>query len=192
MHRPNLAAALAWIVLAGALDARAAPASVDFDIPAGTLADALDRFGEQSGLQVVYDLAAIADLRTTAIEGPMPPREALDRFLAGTGLAWTFVNDGTVVLRPAARTPEPRRRTRARAARADEGGGAPTAIVVIGNPGGAVPKTPSAASFGFDKPVLATPRSVSLVSVDTIDLLGLSAVEDLVRVVPGVYTTTRW
>lgn len=187
----SVAAVLGWLAAALPLAGRAAPPAVDFDIPAGALADSLDQFGEQSGLQVVYDYALIGERRTPAVEGTMRAPEALDRFLAGTGIGWSFVNDDTVVLRPEARRPAARRGARARSARADDGA-APTAIVVVGNSGDATPKTPSAASFGFDKSVLATPRSVSLVTVDTIDLLGLSAVEDLVRVVPGVYTTTRW
>jgi outer membrane receptor protein involved in Fe transport len=40
--------------------------------------------------------------------------------------------------------------------------------------------------------VLETPRSMSVIGSETIDLFGLSAVEDLVRVLPGAYTTTRW
>ena len=94
--------ALGWLAAALALGARASPPTVDFDIPAGDLADSLDKFGEQSGLQVVYDFALVAERRTAAIVGVMPPREALDRFLEGSGLKWTFVNDGTVVVRRAA------------------------------------------------------------------------------------------
>ncbi len=189
----TVAAALGWLASGVALDAHAAPPAVDFDIPAGSLVDSLDQFGEQSGLQVVYDFALIGDRHASAIVGVMPPREALDRFLAGSGLAWSFVNDGTVVLRPAvAQRAQARRTARTRAPRLDDQGNALTGITVVGSSHGALPNKPSAASFGLDKSVLATPRSVSLVSVETIDLLGLSAVEDLVRVVPGVYTTTRW
>jgi iron complex outermembrane receptor protein len=190
----SVAAALGWLASGVALDAHAAPPpAVDFDIPAGSLVDSLDQFGEQSGLQVVYDFAQIGDRHASAIVGTMPPREVLDRFLAGSGLAWSFVNDGTVVLRPAvAQRPQPRRRARTRAPGFDDQGNALTGITVVASSHGALPNRPSAASFGLDKSVLATPRSVSLVSVETIDLLGLSAVEDLVRVVPGVYTTTRW
>ena len=46
--------------------------------------------------------------------------------------------------------------------------------------------------FGFNKSMQDTPRSVSYVSGEVIDTLGLSAVEDLVRVVPGVFTVTRF
>jgi iron complex outermembrane receptor protein len=65
-------------------------------------------------------------------------------------------------------------------------------IVVTADPNRILPNAPSASSFGFNKPLLETPRAVSIVSEETIDLFGLSAVEDLVKVVPGVFTTTRF
>jgi iron complex outermembrane receptor protein len=65
-------------------------------------------------------------------------------------------------------------------------------IVVTADPNRILPNSPSASSFGFNKPLLETPRSVSIISQETIDLFGLSAVEDLVKVVPGVFTTTRF
>ena len=73
-----LAAALGWLA-AAALEARADPPTVEFDIPAGSLADSLDQFGEQSGLQVVYDYSLIGERRTPAVEGAMPPPEAAAR-----------------------------------------------------------------------------------------------------------------
>ena len=51
---------------------------------------------------------------------------------------------------------------------------------------------PSGSSFGFSKPLIETPRSVSIISEDQIRLFGISSVEDLSRVVPGTYTTTRY
>jgi iron complex outermembrane receptor protein len=65
-------------------------------------------------------------------------------------------------------------------------------IVVTADPNRILPNAPSESSFGFNKPLLETPRSVSIISEETIDLFGLSAVEDLVKVVPGVFTTTRF
>jgi outer membrane receptor protein involved in Fe transport len=55
-----------------------------------------------------------------------------------------------------------------------------------------VANAPSASSFGFTKPLLETPRAVSFVSGEQIALAGISTVEDLMKVVPGVYTTTRY
>jgi outer membrane receptor protein involved in Fe transport len=65
-------------------------------------------------------------------------------------------------------------------------------IVVTADPNRILPNAPSESSFGFNKPLLETPRSISIISEETIDLFGLSAVEDLVKVVPGVFTTTRF
>jgi iron complex outermembrane receptor protein len=63
---------------------------------------------------------------------------------------------------------------------------------VVEDPLRAISNEPSASSFGFVKPLLETPRTVSFVSEEQISLFGVSAVEDLMRVVPGTYTTTRY
>jgi len=65
-------------------------------------------------------------------------------------------------------------------------------IIVSGDTAGFLGNRQSASSFGFDKNLLETPRSVSLISSDAIEAFGLSAVEDLVQFVPGVFTTTRF
>ncbi|AOS45713.1 Ferripyoverdine receptor precursor [Lacunisphaera limnophila] len=62
----------------------------------------------------------------------------------------------------------------------------------VNDPLGVMPTTPNGSAFGFDKTILDTPRSVSVISADVIDKMSLSAVEDLVRVVPGVFTVTRF
>lgn len=55
-----------------------------------------------------------------------------------------------------------------------------------------LPNGPTDSTFGFSKTLLETPRATSSISAELIDKLSLSAVEDLVRVVPGVFTTTRF
>lgn len=166
---------------------------VALEIPSGSLADALDLFGEQSGLQVVYDYSLIGDRIADGVAGTMPPREALERLLGETDLAWDFANDVTVVLKPAPRAePPPSTPRHGSRRRGSDTRTALSELTVIGTPGSDWPNAVSSAAFGVDKPLVQTPRAVSIVSDDTIDLLGLSAVEDLVRVVPGVYTTTRW
>ncbi len=55
-----------------------------------------------------------------------------------------------------------------------------------------VPTIPVEGAFGFSKTLVETPRSVSLISAETIDRMSITAVEDLARVVPGVFTTTRF
>lgn len=55
-----------------------------------------------------------------------------------------------------------------------------------------LPSESSGSSFGFSKPLLETPRSVSFISREQIDLYDLSSVADLGRVVAGVYTPARY
>jgi iron complex outermembrane recepter protein len=55
-----------------------------------------------------------------------------------------------------------------------------------------LPNMPVEGAFGFSKTLVETPRSVSLISAETIDRMSITAVEDLARVVPGVFTTTRF
>ena len=63
---------------------------------------------------------------------------------------------------------------------------------VTGDPLRALGSGPSESSFGFAKSLLETPRSVSFISEEQITLFGISTVEDLTRLVPGTYTTTRY
>ncbi|HTE39880.1 MAG TPA: TonB-dependent receptor plug domain-containing protein, partial [Steroidobacteraceae bacterium] len=67
-----------------------------------------------------------------------------------------------------------------------------TDMAVTEDPLRALSNDPSASSFGFSKPLLETPRTVSFVSEEQIRLFGISTVEDLSRVVAGTFTTTRY
>src|SRR5262245_57054441 len=65
-------------------------------------------------------------------------------------------------------------------------------VTVTGDPLRALGTGPSESSFGFAKSLLETPRAVSFISEEQITLFGISTVEDLTRLVPGTYTTTRY
>ncbi len=65
-------------------------------------------------------------------------------------------------------------------------------VNVTDDPLRALSNEPSGASFGFSKPLLETPRTVTFVSEEQLRLYGVSTVEDLSRLVPGTYTTTRY
>lgn len=161
------------------------------------MTDALDRFSEQSGLQVIYDHSQLADARAEAVSGALTVDTALSRLLADSGLAWEYVNARTVVIRRATGDDVGTVRSRNHGRAASESGDTlPVArlgvIEVWADPRRILPNAASDSSFGFAKPLLETPRSVSFISEEAIDLFGLSAVEDLVRMVPGVFTTTRY
>lgn len=122
-----------WLVravLAGAVSAclssaEAAPqasqpanATWEFNIPAGELEAALDRFATQTGLQLAYLPEVVAGKRSVALSGRLTWRDALGRLLQGSGLEFRQVNDTAIVIqRPA---PKPATRTKsAPAARTD-------------------------------------------------------------------------
>jgi iron complex outermembrane receptor protein len=67
-----------------------------------------------------------------------------------------------------------------------------TDVVVTEDPLTAILNESTGSSIGFTKPLLETPRTVSFVSSEQIALLGISSVDDLTRVVPGTFTTTRY
>lgn len=64
-------------------------------------------------------------------------------------------------------------------------------IEVSDNPLGSLGKEVGATAFGFDKPLLETPRSVSFITTEQIDMFGVSSINDLARLVPGVFTNQR-
>ncbi|MEJ0040310.1 MAG: TonB-dependent receptor [Gammaproteobacteria bacterium] len=64
-------------------------------------------------------------------------------------------------------------------------------IQVTESPLGALGQEVTGTALGFSKPLVETPRSVSLVTTDQIDLFGVSSVNDLARIIPGVFTNTR-
>lgn len=79
--------------------AQASEESVDFAIPSQALSEALTAFGRQAGLQVTVESDLPAGRTAPAVNGTMTPSAALRMLLAGSGLTWAFLDDGTVALR---------------------------------------------------------------------------------------------
>ena len=78
-----------------------AQAERDFDIQPQLLSSALLDFRLQSGLQVAYRTDDVGELRTQGLIGSFTPEAALQRLLAGTGLAYRFTAADTVTLQRA-------------------------------------------------------------------------------------------
>ncbi len=87
--------------------AQAEQATTSFDIPAGDLADALDRYAEQGGTQILYTPELVEGRQAAALSGRYRPDQALRLLLQGSGLEAQAVGDGTLVLRRG-QTPAPR------------------------------------------------------------------------------------
>lgn len=72
-----------------------------FDIPAGSLADALNLYATQSDQQILFSGDLVAGRTSDGLVGRYTPAVALDRLLAGTGLAWSETRPGVLYLRRA-------------------------------------------------------------------------------------------
>ncbi|WP_448140393.1 TonB-dependent siderophore receptor [Sphingopyxis fribergensis] len=66
--------------------ALAQEAQASFDIPAGDLGTALQRYSAATGVQLVYSSDLVAGKRSPGVSGAMSPQQALGRLLAGSGL----------------------------------------------------------------------------------------------------------
>lgn len=101
-RRWRVAPAATLAVFCAAAPATAQPerggAPVTFDVPEQPLDQALERYGDVSGREVLYGTGLTAGRRSSAVRGTMPPDEALRKLLEGTGLAARFLPDGSFVL----------------------------------------------------------------------------------------------
>lgn len=69
-----------------------------FDIPAQPLSEAMAEFARQSRLSIGTSAAGLSALQSHGIRGTMPPKTALKRMLKGTGVTYSFVNPGAVMV----------------------------------------------------------------------------------------------
>jgi outer membrane receptor protein involved in Fe transport len=92
--------ALATCVLAISTTA-CAQAPQAFDIPAGSLRDALNLYAIQSDQQIFFSGELVAGLSSEGLTGQHTPAAALDRLLAGSGLGWSETRPGVIYLRRA-------------------------------------------------------------------------------------------
>lgn len=96
-------AALAPIVSAALATTACAQATRDFDIHAGPMDAALVAYARQADVQLLYAADLVEGLRTEGVAGRHAPDAALDRLLAGSGVAWSRTRPGVIILRPASR-----------------------------------------------------------------------------------------
>ena len=85
------AAAEEHLVVAGS-------APIQFHIPAQPLANALQAYGAQTGVQVLYESHSAAGQRSVAVEGSFTPEDALNLLLTGTDLSVRYTKPDAITL----------------------------------------------------------------------------------------------
>ena len=103
-----LVGAALWLP-APSVRAQAGPAAAEtlrsFDVPAGTLDQALSRLGRQAGAQIAVNAELTAGLTSQGVSGSYTVLDALQRLLAGTGLEAVRDASGEYTLRKAVPRP---------------------------------------------------------------------------------------
>jgi len=74
-----------------------AAAVKSYQIPAGSIAVALNRLAEKNNVQIVYRAQLTRDLKTRGLSGSYAMEDALGKLLAGTGLTYRLSGDGKAV-----------------------------------------------------------------------------------------------
>ena len=72
------------------------PTALTADIPAEPLAQALEGFARQTGLQLVYVSDVLRDQRSHAVSAGLGANEALARILEGTGLKFEYLTPRSI------------------------------------------------------------------------------------------------
>jgi len=72
------------------------PTALAADIPAQPLAQALEEFARQTGLQFVYVSGIVSDQRSHAVSARLTANEALARMLQGTGLKFEYLTTRSI------------------------------------------------------------------------------------------------
>jgi iron complex outermembrane receptor protein len=93
-----------WALATAAVAAISSPAFAQearsFNIAAQPLTTALEAFGKQSGMEILFDRGQVAGKSSGAVKGSMAPGEALARMTAGTGMSVRQANGSTFVVSP--------------------------------------------------------------------------------------------
>lgn len=98
VHAAMLAMPLASLAaLPQVAQAQTVQVTHNFNIPAGVLSTALTQLAAQAGLQLTANAEITAGKSAPAVSGNLTARQALDRLLAGSGLAASVDRNGIVI-----------------------------------------------------------------------------------------------
>lgn len=157
--------------------------SRNYDIPAGSLEDALNRFGRESAILLSFAPQSTAGLRTQGLHGVYSVQGGLDTLLSGSGWRAVEQGNGSFFLSRAATpsAPVPQAQTEL-----------PTMKVY-----GIKTEAPDGRFDGYaarrslsatktDTSILETPQSMSIVGRDEMQARGVQDVMEAIRYSPGV------
>lgn len=150
---------------------------VQLHIVAQPLGQALNDWARQCRIELIVPPALVAGKTAPAVSGPLAPRQALDRLLAGSGLVASLEGVAMVI----------------KAAPASTGASLPTIMVTASadqpsatGPLRGIVATRSATGTKTSTPILETPQSISVVGAEEIESIKAQSLMDALGYVAGV------
>src|ERR1700677_1559124 len=140
------------------------PVPLTADIPAQSLAHALEVYAGQTGLQLVYVSGVVRSQRSHAVSAGMSPEEALTRLLQGTGLRFEYLTSHSIRILAA---PSPANTTMRSAS-----GDSLDEVVVTAN--------------RREENLQDVPITIQVLTNLQLSRLNITTFDDLVRYLPGV------
>ncbi len=181
-----LGGALGFVVPGPAAQAQAVEAAqrVAFDLPAGSLEDALNALARQAGVTLSVDPALLRDRRVPALSGSHTVEDAFAALLQGSGLGAVRQQQGGYVVRPVARPGDsaPAQASTLPAVRVTAS--APLEATTEGTQSYTTGESATATRLQLS--LRETPQSVSVITRQRIEDQGLTQLSDVVAQTTGL------
>ena len=153
---------------------------IEIDIPAQPLGTALQEFGRQTNLQVLYSPTDVQGKNSLAVKGKLEPTKAITALLKGTGVSYSLQGNAVTI-----------------SASAGSGALELGATQVMANQLGTVTEGTGSYTPGTiataTRMVLTprqTPQSISVVTRQAMDDFGLTGIDNVMRHTPGITVST--
>ncbi|MDQ8020816.1 MAG: TonB-dependent siderophore receptor [Moraxellaceae bacterium] len=190
VHMACVALAAGWALAPASARAQAAPSAatmVNADVPAGPLADALNRFALQAGVAIAVDAEKVKGKTSTGLKGSVSVEEGFRQLLEGSGYQLGRTPAGYVLVAPAASG------AAASPAAATAANSLPLVTVTASadslteGSGSFTTAGPSSAATGMNLTLRETPQSITVITSERIEQQGLKSLVDVANQVPGVF-----
>jgi iron complex outermembrane receptor protein len=157
---------------------------IQFDLPSGDLAAALNSFAEKTGMELSYPASMAAGAKSKPLKGNYGVKDGLNELLRGSGLAYRSTGDNSVTLEKVAVAEPPAGTTTLKA------------MTVTGKTGYAdndpynpdYNRTRASSATKTDTPIMETPVSIQVVPRAVMDDQKTSRIKDALENVSGVRT----
>lgn len=161
------------------------PSATPFNVPAGDLAQALNRFAEQAGLALAFDPALVQGRRSPGVAGSHSTAQGIAQLLAGTGLQAAPIASGRYRIEPVPQASGDTLMLQATDISTTYTTESPTGPVA-----GFVAKR-SLAGTKTDTPLIETPQSISVVTKDQMRAQNAESLGQVLRYSAAVVPETR-